>query len=108
MTLEHDEGWTIPFDAPYYPRLPAVYRNVKFQLVLFGAPPDAIRRFLPAPLEPWPEGDCVAAGLEVPFSTAYGAFEEAFVLLPCRFRGQTGYYCSHVQHNGPAGIAAGR
>ena len=31
-----------------------------------------------------------------------------FVLLPCRFRGQTGYYCSHVLHNGPAGIAAGR
>ena len=50
----------------------------------------------------------MAAGLEVPFSTAYGAFEEAFVLLPCRFRGQTGYYCSHVLHNGPAGIAAGR
>ena len=108
MPLEHDEGWTIPFDAPYYPRLPAVYRNVKFQLVLFSAPPDAIRRFLPAPLEPWPEGDCVAAGLEVPFSTAYGAFEEAFLLLPCRFRGTSGYYCSHVLHNGPAGIAAGR
>jgi acetoacetate decarboxylase len=103
----HDD-WTIPIDAPFYPRLPAVYRNVKCQLVLWSAVPEAVARFLPEPLEPWPEGRCAAAGLEVPFSSSYGPFEEAFLLLACRFRNQPGYYCSHVFHNGPAGIAAGR
>ena len=26
----------------------------------------------------------------------------------CSFRGEPGWYCSHVPHTGPAGIAAGR
>ena len=48
------------------------------------------------------------AGIDVPFCTSYGAFQEAFLVLKCQFRGQVGYYCSHILHNGPAGIAAGR
>lgn len=108
MALKHDEGWTIPADAPFYPPLPAVYRNVRFQFVFFTSLEEAVARFLPEPLDPSPDGTCVAAGLEVPFCTAYGPFLEAFVLLGCLFRGQAGYYCSHVFHNGPAGIAAGR
>ena len=28
--------------------------------------------------------------------------------MACTFRGQRGWYCSHVWHTGPAGIAAGR
>ena len=103
----HDD-WTTPIDTPFYPRLPAVYRNVKCQLVLWNAAPGAVAPFLPEPLEPWPEGKCAAAGLEVPFSSSYGSFEEAFLVLACRFRDRPGYYCSHVFHNGPAGIAAGR
>ncbi len=29
-------------------------------------------------------------------------------MMKCHFRNQTGFYCSHVFHSGPAGIAAGR
>jgi acetoacetate decarboxylase len=106
--IDDRDGWTTPLDAPFYPRLPAVYRNVRFQLLLFTARPEAVGRFLPAPLEPSEEGLCAAAGLDVPFCTNYGAFQEAFLVLGCRFQGRSGYYCSHVLHNGPAGIAAGR
>src|SRR5439155_21430867 len=108
MSLKHNQGWSIPADSPYYPPLPATYRNVKWQLVCFTADVESAWRFLPEPLEPFPDGFAMASALEVPFCSNYGAFLEMFVVLKCLFRGQAGYYCSHVFHNGPAGIAAGR
>ena len=108
MRLRHEDGWNIPASNPFYPPLPAVYRNVRFQFVFFHAEPAAVQRFLPEPLEAAEDGLCVASGLEVPDCEHYGPFEESFIVMKCRFRDHTGYYCSHVFHNGPAGIAAGR
>ena len=78
------------------------------QLVLFESAPEAMGPFLPDPLEAADSGLCVAGGLAVPYSSSYGAFEESFLMLACSFRGRSGFYCSHLFHNGPAGIAAGR
>lgn len=108
MTLPHDEGWSIPADRPFYPPLPAYYRNVRFQFVFFRADRAAVARLLPAPLEPAADALCVACGLVVPFCTSYGPFQEGIVQQKCTFRGAPGWYCSHVFHDGPAGIAAGR
>lgn len=108
MKLKHNEGWTIPADSPFYPPLPALYRNVKFQVVFFYADPGAIGQFLPEPLVESADGLCAVAGMDVPDCTNYGSFREAFVVLRCLFDGNPGFYCSHVFHDGPAGIAAGR
>ena len=108
MGLPFDEGWTIPFDSPHYPMLPARYRRVQFQLVFFEADPLAVARVLPEPLQPSPDGLCVAIGLTVPFSSAYGAFNEAIIVERCTLEGRAGWYSSHVWHDGPRGIAAGR
>ena len=98
----------MPFDAPFYPVLPAWYRNVRIQQVIFRADPDQVRPLLPKPLEPSPDGACVATGIQIPFSTAYGAFNEAVISEKVSFRGEIGWYVSHVWHDGPRGIAAGR
>ena len=108
MGLPYDRGWTTPFDAPHFPVLPARYRGVKFHEVFFEADPAAVQRLLPEPLVADPDGRCVAIGLTVPFSTAYGAFNEAIVEQRCSMNGRVGWYCSHVWHDGPRGIAAGR
>jgi acetoacetate decarboxylase len=108
MGLPFDDGWTIPFESPYYPPLPAQYRHVRSQIVPFRADPAAVARLLPEPLVGDPDGRCVAIGLRVPSSSAYGAFDEAVVELACSLDGRPGWYCSHVLHNGPRGIAAGR
>ena len=108
MDLSHDEEWTMPVHHPYYPPLPATYRNVRSQTVLFEAAPAAVARFLPEPLEPSPDGLCVAMGIAVPFCTAYGAFNEALLMLRASFRGTDGWYIPIIWHDGPAGIAAGR
>jgi acetoacetate decarboxylase len=98
----------MPFDHPYYPPLPATYRDVRVQSVFFECDPASVARFLPAPLVPSPDGLCVAMGILVPFCTAYGAFNEALLMLKARFRDATGWYIPIIWHDGPAGIAAGR
>ena len=108
MGLSHDEGWAIPFDAPFYPPLPAWYRGVQFQQVVYRADLAAIARVLPAPLEPHPDGRCVATGIRIPWSSAYGAFLEAAIEQHATLDGVAGWYTSHVWHDGPRGIAAGR
>ena len=108
MPLGRDQGWAIPFDAPYYPALPAWYRNVDFQQVFFRADPVAVAHFLPEPLEPSADGECVATGIRIPFSSAYGPINEAEVDVKATFRGEPGWFCVRVWHDGPHGIAAGR
>ena len=108
MALKAGEGWSMPVDCGFYPPLPAIYRNVKMQFIFYYSSPHAVAQFLPEPLQPSESGLCVAAGIDVPFCTHYGTFQESFILMQCRFENETGFYCSHVFHNGPAGIAAGR
>ena len=76
--------------------------------MVFEAKPEAVAEFLPEPLTPSDDGECVAGGLDVPICTNYGPFLESFLQLKCNFRHHSGYFCSHVFHTGPAGIAAGR
>jgi len=100
--------WNIPHDHPYYPRLPARYENLKLQMIFFRSDPEVIATFLPDRLAPAPDGSCVAAGLTVTQCKNYGPFDETFVQLKCLFGEQEGWFCSHVPHNQPSAIAAGR
>ena len=108
MAVAHDNGRTTPVDAPFYPALPAWYRDVQVQSGHFRADPMAVARFLPGPLKASQGGECVAAGIKMPFSTAYGAFNEAAFSFKCSFRDQSGWYLSCVRVDRPRGIAAGR
>ena len=105
---ERDQPWSMPAHAPFFPELPATYRDVRIASLAFTGDPSAVARFLPAPLEPDPSGACVVLGVEVPFCTAYGPFGEAALWLRARFRGESGWYMPIIWHDGPAGIAAGR
>ena len=87
MGLKHEDGWNIPADNPFYPPLPAVYRNVRFQFVFFHAEPAAVQNFLPEPLEAAEDGLCVASGIG-------GAFLYKLWSLPRVF------YCDEVSFQG--------
>ena len=95
MGLDRDEGWSVPADHPFYPLLPAYYRNVRAHYVFFRTDPAAVGRLLPEPLEPAADGMCVACGLAVPICSNYGPFQEGFVQQKCSFQGQVDWYCSH-------------
>ena len=102
------DPWAMPGHAPFYPELPATYRDVRIAQLAFRADPAVVARFLPDGFEADPDGACVALGIEVPFCSAYGAFGEAALWLHARFRGESGWYMPIIWHDGPAGIAAGR
>ncbi len=88
MKLNRRDGWTMPARDPYYPPLPATYRNVRMQFVFFRADPNAVGKILPEPLEPSPDGLCMACGLTVPFNSNYGPFDETFVTGKYTFYGK--------------------
>lgn len=101
-------GDAMPAHRPYYPPLPTYYRDVCFQLVYFRADPARLRAFLPEPLEPAADGLCVAFGIDVPFSSSYGPFHEAGLQIKVDFRGQSGFYNSHLYLDNVPAICSGR
>lgn len=106
--LPFDQGLGMPADQPYWGELPTQYRGVRFQTVYFRAAEDAIRAFLPEPLEPAPGGLCAAFSVDVPFSTSFGPFHESGLVLQARFRGDPVFFCSHVFLDNVAAIVCGR
>lgn len=106
--LPTNDGYAMPAHRAYYPPLPTYYRDVRFQLIYFHADPARLRPLLPEPLEPDAEGLCVAFGIDVPFSSSYGPFHEAGIQIKVNFRGQSGFYNSHLYLDNVAAICSGR
>lgn len=106
--LPSDQGAAMPAHRPYYPPLPTYYREVRFQLVYFRADPARTRLFLPYPLEPAEDGLCVAFGIDVPFSSSYGPFHEAGIQVKVDFRGQSGFFNTHLYLDNVPAICSGR
>jgi acetoacetate decarboxylase len=55
--LDPRGAWSTPLDAPLYPRYPIPFRDIELLTLQYRTDPDAIRRLVPAPLEP--TGDTV-------------------------------------------------
>jgi len=106
--LPTDAGYAMPGHRPYYSPLPTYYRDVRFQLVHFRADPALTKQFLPEPLEPAADGLCVAFGIDVPYSSSYGPFHEAGVQIKIDFRGQSGFFNSHLYLDNVVAICSGR
>lgn len=106
--LAQRDGAVMPAHRPYYPALPTYYRDVRFQLIYFRADPSRLRAYLPEPLEPANDGLCVAFGIDVPFSSSYGPFHEAGLQIKVDFRGQSGFYNSHLYLDNVPAICSGR
>lgn len=106
--LKVGEGYSMPPHRPYYPVLPTHYMGVRMQTVFFRADVEHIRTIVPEPLEPAPDGVCVAFALDVPFSSDYGPFQESGLQVGVTFRGEKGFYCSHVFLNNVRAITSGR
>ena len=106
MNAATTEG--MPAHRAYYSSLPTRYCNVCFQTVFFRADPSRLEPFVPAPLAPHPEGLCVAFGIDVPFSSAYGPFHESGIQIQSMYRGQTVFFNSHLYLNNVPAICAGR
>jgi acetoacetate decarboxylase len=92
---------------PYF-AIPCVYRDVQFRIARLRVSEDALVRLLPAPLEGAGSGVCTVTCIDVPYSSSYGRFQESFVQLQCRWRGETASYVPYVFLNNTRAICAGR
>ena len=108
MTIPLDQIAGMPAFSPYFPMLPARYRNARFQYVCFHADVAAVDRVLPACFEPAPDGYCVAIGISIPWAANYGAFDESVLVVKCRLDGEDGYFAPVVFLNSQGSIPAGR
>ena len=108
MTIPRDQIANMPAFSPYYPPLPARYRNVRFQMVCFRADPSALDRVLPWCFEPDPEGNCAAIGIDATWTANYGGFLESVLTVKCSYRGQPGYFAPIAFLNSKSSIPAGR
>jgi acetoacetate decarboxylase len=108
MSIPFDRLAGMPNFCGYYPMPPALYRGVRLQLVAFRADPAAVERYLPEGFSPDPEGQCLAFGLTVPWSSSYGAFEEAGLYVRCQWKTQMGNLCLIAYLNSRSSIPAGR
>ena len=96
-----------PF-SPYYPAPPARYRNLRTQIVRFRTDPGAVGRLLPEFLDPAPDGECAALGIDAPWSSHYGAFQAAVLLVKSTYEAAQGYFAVVQYVNSKSSISAGR
>ncbi len=108
MTIPLDQIAISPPFSPAYPPPPTRYRGVKIHMVVFRADPAAMDAVLPACFEPSPDGECVARGQDVTWSTSYGAYQSLIVSVKCLYEGQAGYYTLIQLMNGQGSVSAGR
>ena len=105
--LGEDEGEAMPAHRPYFPSLPAYYRDAEFHLFYFRTDPAVVQQHLPEPLLADPEGVAAVVSLHAPLCS-YGPYTETSLRLRCSFQGRMGFYSSHQFVDNVAVLCAGR
>lgn len=108
MTIPLETIRGMPAHGPYFAPPPTRYRNMSAHYVRFRAELAAVDRVLPSCFEPSEDGICVAFGLDVPWSSNWGAFRESGLFVGCRYDGRDGYYVAAVFLSSKSSIPAGR
>lgn len=100
-------GYSMPVDAPFYPRPPLHYRDAQFVIITYETDPDAAARALPADLTlPSPAVAQVTVA-HYP-SSPVGPYSEAIQQIRCEWEGQSRSFVSKILLDNDAAIAAGR
>jgi acetoacetate decarboxylase len=108
MQSYRNENWSMPFDSPSYPTLPPYYRDTLFQMIYYKTEKDNIAAILPKPLEPADDRLCCAFGIQVPFCTHWGPFNEVGVCVKVVFEGKEAFFLSCLFLTSSDAIAPGR
>lgn len=77
---------SMPLAAPSYPKGPYRFNNREYLLVHYQSDPDAIRAFLPEPLEP--DGNHVFyEWMKMPDSSGFGDYQESGCGIAAKYKG---------------------
>ena len=102
-----ESAYAMPLASPAYPKPPFRFVDREFVIITYRTDPDALRRVVPAPLEP---GEPIVKYefIRMPDSTGLGSYTESGQVIPVTLNGQAGGYTHAMYLDNLAGIAAGR
>jgi len=102
------DPWSTPTDAPLSPSFPYSYRSVEVLTLVYRTDPEAIRRLLPAPLQP--VGDRVLIHIyNMPDTDFLGPYNECNVMVGAELPGKAcGGFSPYFLINSDGGLALGR
>lgn len=100
-------GYSMPVDAPLYPKPPILYQDAQFAVITYETDPEAAARALPAGLAlPAP---AVAQAIVAHYpSSSVGPYTEAIQQIQCEWEGQKRSFISKILLDNDAAMAAGR
>ena len=100
-------AFAMPLHSPSYPAGPYRFINREYLIITYRTDPDAVRRAVPAPLEPC--GPFVKYEfIRMPDSTGFGDYTESGQVIPVKWNGQTGGYVHSMFLDDDPPIAGGR
>lgn len=100
-------GFSMPVDAPLYPKPPIVYKNVDAIQITYETEEEAALDSLPQGLELISPATVIIFIVRYGFSTI-GPYNEAIQMLLCQFEDRMGVYVSKILLDSAVGMAAGR
>ena len=99
---------SMPAAGPSYPRGPYRFIDREYFIVVYESDEEAIRKAVPEPLEPLPEGVVYYEFIRMPDSSGFGDYTESGLVIPCTYEGQPCNFTSQMYLNDDPPIAAGR
>jgi len=100
-------AFAMPLTSPAFPRGPYRFINREYFIIQYRTDPEALRRVVPAPLEPT-EAIVNYEFIRMPDSTGFGDYTESGQVIPVSYKGQTGGFTHQMFLNDHPPIAGGR
>jgi acetoacetate decarboxylase len=101
------QAFAMPLTNPAYPPGPYRFVNREYMVITYRTDPAALRRVVPAPLEPL--DDLVKYEfIRMPDSTGFGDYTESGQVIPVTLHGERGSYTHAMFLNDHPPIAGGR
>src|SRR5690348_14935012 len=109
--MKHDTvrttAFAMPLTNPAFPPGPYRFINREYFIIQYRTDPEALRRIVPAPLEPT-EPVVNYEFIRMPDSTGFGDYTESGQVIPVSYQGQVGGYTHQMFLNDHPPIAGGR
>lgn len=99
---------SMPAASPSYPMGPYRFIDREFMIVSYITDHEMLRRVVPEPLEPNPEGLVLYEWIRMPDSSGFGDYTESGIVIPCLFNGEPVNFTAQMYLDDEPPISAGR
>lgn len=97
----------LPAISPLYTKPPFEYRDGWSQFIVFQSDPEVVARYVPAPLEPDPDGTLTLM-ISRFFTSSFGAYNEATLAAMATFEGRPVNYALFLALDSDIAMGGGR